>query len=52
MEVTFVASAAKLALLATGYRHMRTSSYQYVKYYASAGIETTHLGFLNEPDYT
>lgn len=24
---------------------------QYIKYYASAGIEITHLGFLNEPDY-
>ncbi|KZV74432.1 carbohydrate-binding module family 1 protein [Peniophora sp. CONT] len=25
---------------------------QYVKYYASVGITVTHLGFLNEPDYT
>ncbi|VDC06962.1 unnamed protein product [Peniophora sp. CBMAI 1063] len=25
---------------------------QYVKYYASVGIAVTHLGFLNEPDYT
>ncbi|KAH8681046.1 glycoside hydrolase superfamily [Xylariales sp. PMI_506] len=25
---------------------------QYVKYYASVGLSITHLGFLNEPDYT
>ncbi|EGX45083.1 hypothetical protein AOL_s00173g184 [Orbilia oligospora ATCC 24927] len=25
---------------------------QYVKYYASIGITVTHLGFLNEPDYS
>ncbi|KAK3298075.1 glycoside hydrolase superfamily [Chaetomium fimeti] len=25
---------------------------QYVKYYAAANISITHLGFLNEPDYT
>lgn len=25
---------------------------EYVKLYASAGIPITHLGFLNEPDYT
>lgn len=24
---------------------------QYVKYYATAGITITHLGFLNEPEY-
>jgi len=25
---------------------------QYIKYYASAGIPITHVGFLNEPDFT
>ena len=25
---------------------------QYVKFYASSGIPITHLGFLNEPDYS
>lgn len=25
---------------------------QYVKDYKSVGIDVTHLGFLNEPDYT
>ncbi|KAJ9134413.1 Carbohydrate-binding module family 1 protein [Pleurostoma richardsiae] len=25
---------------------------QYVRYYAQAGINVTHLGFLNEPDYS
>jgi O-glycosyl hydrolase len=25
---------------------------QYVKYYAQEGLTVTHLGFLNEPDYT
>jgi O-glycosyl hydrolase len=25
---------------------------QYVKYYAQEGVGITHLGFLNEPDYT
>jgi O-glycosyl hydrolase len=25
---------------------------QYVKYYQQEGINVTHLGFLNEPDYT
>ncbi|KFY00269.1 hypothetical protein O988_03403 [Pseudogymnoascus sp. VKM F-3808] len=25
---------------------------QYVKYYAGVGVPITHLGFLNEPDYT
>jgi len=25
---------------------------QYVKYYAAANVTITHLGFLNEPDYT
>ena len=24
---------------------------QYVKYYQQEGINVTHLGFLNEPDY-
>lgn len=25
---------------------------QYVKYYESEGVRVTHLGFLNEPDFT
>lgn len=25
---------------------------QYVKYYQQEGVTITHLGFLNEPDYT
>ncbi|KAK4446325.1 glycoside hydrolase superfamily [Podospora aff. communis PSN243] len=25
---------------------------QYIKYYAAANVSITHLGFLNEPDYT
>lgn len=25
---------------------------QYVKYYAQEGITVTHLGFLNEPDFS
>jgi O-glycosyl hydrolase len=25
---------------------------QYIKYYAAANVTITHLGFLNEPDYT
>lgn len=25
---------------------------QYIKYYQQEGIQVTHLGFLNEPDYT
>lgn len=25
---------------------------QYIRFYAEAGVKVTHLGFLNEPDYT
>jgi len=25
---------------------------QYIKFYHESGVDVTHLGFLNEPDYT